>query len=40
VTGSGALLTPPVEGYFMVKRGNAWLRLLVVEPIKGPGSAG
>lgn len=34
------LLKPPVGGYFMVKRANGWTRLLIVEPIKGPGDAG
>jgi hypothetical protein len=36
----GALLSPPANGYFMVKRGNRWVRLVVVEPFKGPGDAG
>lgn len=34
------LLRPPVGGYFMVKRGDGWSRLIVVEPVKGPGDAG
>ena len=34
------LLSPAAEGYFMVKRGHAWRRLVVVEPVKGPGDAG
>jgi hypothetical protein len=36
----GALLSPPANGYFMVKRGSRWVRLVVVEPFKGPGDAG
>jgi|HubBroStandDraft_5_1064220.scaffolds.fasta_scaffold107476_1 hypothetical protein len=34
------LLSPPANGYFMVKRGSRWVRLVVVEPFKGPGDAG
>jgi hypothetical protein len=34
------LLRPPLGGYFMVKRGDGWSRLIVVEPVKGPGDAG
>jgi hypothetical protein len=34
------LLAPPAEGYFVVKRGRQWRRLVVVEPIKGPGESG
>jgi hypothetical protein len=37
---TGALLSPPANGYFMVKRGSRWVRLVVVEPFKGPGDAG
>jgi membrane protein implicated in regulation of membrane protease activity len=36
----GAILSPPQNGYFMVKRGGRWARLVVVEPLKGPGDAG
>jgi hypothetical protein len=36
----GAILSPPTNGYFMVKRGGRWVRLVVVEPLKGPGDAG
>ena len=36
----GAALTPPVNGYLMVKLGSVWRRLVVIEPVKGPGSAG
>ncbi|HWL63874.1 MAG TPA: hypothetical protein VNQ32_13845 [Steroidobacteraceae bacterium] len=34
------LLRPPVSGYFMVKGADGWTRLVVVEPVKGPGDAG
>lgn len=34
------LLKPPVGGYFMVKGANGWTRLVVFEPVKGPGDAG
>jgi hypothetical protein len=36
----GALLIPPISGYLMVKRGNLWQRVILVEPVKGPGPAG
>ena len=38
--GGGAALTAPIGGYIMVKRGSLWQRLIVIDPIKGPGSAG
>ena len=34
------LLMPPAEGYFMVHTGNTWQRLLIQDPLKGPGSSG
>jgi hypothetical protein len=34
------LLTPPAEGYFMVRTGNGWQRIIVSNPIKGPGTSG
>jgi hypothetical protein len=34
------LLTPPAEGYFMVRAGNGWRRIIINDPIKGPGSSG
>jgi hypothetical protein len=34
------LLRPPVGGYFMVKGAGGWARLIMVEPVKGPGDAG
>ena len=37
---TGAALIAPVSGSLMVKRGSVWQRLVVIDPIKGPGSAG
>jgi hypothetical protein len=34
------LLAPPAEGYFMVHTGNTWQRIIIQDPIKGPGSSG
>jgi hypothetical protein len=34
------LLKPPVSGYYMVKGANGWTRLIIVEPVKGPGDVG
>ncbi|HEY6620184.1 MAG TPA: hypothetical protein VIY68_11595 [Steroidobacteraceae bacterium] len=34
------LLTPPAEGYFMIHNRNGWHRIIVENPIKGPGSSG
>jgi hypothetical protein len=34
------LLTAPAEGYFMVHTGNTWQRLVIQDPLKGPGSSG
>jgi hypothetical protein len=34
------LLGVPSNGYFMVRRANRWVRLVVVEPFRGPGDAG
>jgi hypothetical protein len=36
----GSVLASPANGYFMVKRGGHWIRLVVIEPLKGPGDAG
>jgi hypothetical protein len=33
-------LVPPLRGYFVAKRDQTWVRIQVVEPIKGPGAAG
>jgi hypothetical protein len=38
--GGGAVLVPPTNGYFMVKRGARWGRLVIIEPLKGPGDTG
>ena len=42
ISNRGALLlTPPAGGYFMVKdAGGEWRRLVIVEPLRGAGSAG
>jgi hypothetical protein len=34
------LLAPPAEGYFMVRTGNGWQRIIIQDPIKGPGASG
>jgi hypothetical protein len=33
-------LTSPAEGYFMVHTGNVWQRLVIQDPLKGPGASG
>ncbi len=33
-------LRPPVDGYFMVRTSNGWVRLVIAEPAKGPADAG
>jgi hypothetical protein len=38
--GGGATLVSPISGYLMVKRGTLWQRLIVIDPVKGPGVAG
>jgi hypothetical protein len=40
ISANALLLKPPVGGYFMVKGAAGWIRLVVMEPIKGPGDAG
>lgn len=40
VASGGLLLEPAASGYFMAKTASGWRRLVVVEPIKGPGTAG
>lgn len=37
---TGAALISPVSGYLMLRRGNTWQRLVVIDPPKGPGEAG
>jgi hypothetical protein len=34
------LLSPPVAGYFMIKHGTRWSRIVIAEPLRGPGDAG
>jgi hypothetical protein len=34
------LLTPPAEGYFMIRNRNGWHRIIIENPIKGPGASG
>jgi hypothetical protein len=34
------LLTPTASGYFMARSSLGWQRLVIVEPLKGPGAAG
>jgi hypothetical protein len=33
------LLTPPPEGYFMVRSRIGWQRITFKEPLKGPGAS-
>lgn len=40
VSSQPLLLGVPSNGYFMVRRANRWVRLVVVEPFRGPGDAG
>ncbi len=40
LAGQVLLLKPPVGGYFMVKGAGGWTRLVVFEPLKGPGEIG
>jgi len=34
------MLTPPVSGYFMLKSRSGWTRMVIVEPLRGPGETG
>jgi len=34
------LLMPPVSGYFMLKSRSGWTRMVIVEPLRGPGGTG
>jgi hypothetical protein len=34
------LLAPPAEGYFMVRTADAWQRIIIQDPLKGPGTSG
>jgi hypothetical protein len=38
--GQVLLLTPPTEGYFMIRASNGWQRITIKDPLKGPGSSG
>lgn len=38
--GGGLLLEPAAAGYFMARTPGGWRRLVVIEPIKGPATAG
>lgn len=40
VSSNALLLAPPVAGYFMIKGATGWSRVIMVEPLKGPGGAG
>ena len=33
-------LTAPAEGYFMVHTGDTWQRIIIQDPLKGPGTSG
>ena len=33
-------LAPPAEGYFMIRAGSVWQRIIIDNPLKGPGSSG
>jgi hypothetical protein len=33
-------LTAPAEGYFMVHTGHTWQRIIIQDPLKGPGTSG
>jgi hypothetical protein len=34
------LLAPPAEGYFTVRGGIGWQRIIIQDPLKGPGTSG
>ncbi|HEV2701940.1 MAG TPA: hypothetical protein VGV09_09945 [Steroidobacteraceae bacterium] len=34
------LLAPPVAGYFMIKGETGWSRVVLADPLRGPGAAG
>lgn len=35
-----AMLEPPTGGYFMIRNGNGWHRIVINSPLKGPGTSG
>jgi hypothetical protein len=38
--GNALLLAPPVAGYFMIRSETGWARVVIADPLKGPGAAG
>jgi hypothetical protein len=34
------LFVPPAEGYLMARGGIGWQRIIVQDPLKGPGASG
>jgi hypothetical protein len=34
------LLTPPAQGYFMVRTVGTWQRIIIQDPLKGPSTSG
>ena len=38
--GQPLLLASPEEGHFMVHRGEVWQRIIIQDPLKGPGASG
>ncbi len=40
VGANALLLAPPVAGYFMIKGETGWSRVVIAEPLRGPGGAG
>jgi hypothetical protein len=40
VAGNALLLAPPVAGFFMIKGETGWSRVVITEPLRGPGAAG
>jgi hypothetical protein len=40
VDSEALLLASPEQGYFMVHRGNVRQRIIIQDPLKGPGTSG
>jgi hypothetical protein len=40
VSANDLALAPPVAGYFMIKGETGWSRVVIAEPLRGPGAAG
>ena len=38
--GNALVLAPPVAGYFMIKGETGWSRVVITDPLRGPGAAG